>query len=62
MAKESFFSRLRDSFFGKDEVELNESIETKENKLPEPEVKNPSLLEVTPIVVQGAAEVAASFF
>lgn len=62
MAKESFFSRLRDSFFGKDEVELNESIETKENKLPEPEVKNPSLLEVTPKVVQGAAEVAASFF
>lgn len=62
MAKESFFSRLRDSFFGKDEVELNESIETKENKLPEAEVKNPSLLEVTPKVIEGAAEVAASFF
>ena len=62
MAKESFFSRLRDSFFGKDEVELNESIETTENTLPDPEIQKSPAVEITPKVAQGAAEVAASFF
>ena len=62
MPKESYFKKLRDVFLPKEEIDINESVESPEPSFPEPEVESASSVSITPAVVEGTAETAASFF